>query len=259
MSRSNPNENLKNPASRFYEFKGGTGNFSYYDKELKQNVAIPFPFTFIVIDEKVTVKGFSDSLQSGFWSNEVKNVTKDLITVRSKRGVEMIGTWNEIKTKMASDGVEYCQSVYIGTKIDGKNLELANIQIKGAALGNWIEFRKNNDIMKCAVTVKSAKAAKKGATNYFEPVFEAIKITEKTNEEAIALDKTLQEYLKVYFANNAAETPATTTTTTENKESVTPSKSNQTTYTAPVKNDLPWDEKGNPIVTNTTEDNEPPF
>lgn len=201
MSRSNPNEELKNPASRFYEFKGGAGVFAYYDKELKQNVKAPLPFTFLVLDEKITVKGFSDATQSGFWSNEVKNV-KDQITVRSKKGIEMTGTWEEIKAKMASDGIEYCQSVYIGIKMDGKKLGLANIQIRGSALNAWIEFKKVIDVMKCAVTVKTVNPAKKGVTKYFEPIFEAIKITPETDAQAIELDKVLQEYLKAYFKRN---------------------------------------------------------
>src|SRR3990167_776012 len=226
MSISNPNEELKNPAQKFFEWSGSKGLFKYYDKELKQNIDVPFPFTFLVLCTKVTTKGYSDALQSGFWSNEISNISKDTMTVRSKRGIEMIGTWAEIKAKMASDGVEYCQSVYIGIKIDGKNLGLANIQMKGSALNNWINFCKDNDTMKCAVTVKKATPAKKGATNYFEPVFEAIKITEKTNEEAIALDVSLQEYLKAYFAKNATELPKTEEKAIDPVKTANTSKSN---------------------------------
>lgn len=256
MSRSNPNEELKNPASRFYEFKGGEGVFAYYDKELKQNVKVPLPFTFLVLDEKVTVKGFSDANQSGFWSNEVKSV-KDQITVRSKRGVEMVGNWEQIKAKMASDGVEYCQSVYIGIKMDGKKLGLANIQMKGAALNEWIEFKKVIDIMKCAVTVKTANPAKKGATKYFTPVFEAVKITPETDAQAIELDKTLQEYLKAYFERNASA-PTETPVVTNNAPAVT--ETANTSKSTKEYNDLPF-EKQKTIEDHTvkSEDLDPPF
>lgn len=229
MSRSNPNEQLVNPAARFYEWSGSNGNFKYYDKELKQNVDVPLPFTFLVLDTCATVKGFNDANQGGYWSNEVKDIRKDLITVRSKKGLEMTGTWEQIKAKMAADGVEYCQSVYIGIKMDGKNLGLANIQMRGSALSSWIEFCKTNKIMECAVTVKSATPAKKGATKYFEPKFEAVKIKEETNLEAIELDKTLQEYLKAYFERNATaptETPAVTNNAPVATETVNSSKSN---------------------------------
>lgn len=213
MSRSNPNEEIKSPCTRFYEWSGSLGNFKFYDKELKQNVDVPLPFTFLVLDTCATVKGFNDATQSGYWSNEVKDIRKDLITVRSKKGTEMSGTWEQIKAKMASEGVEYVQSVYIAIKMNGKDLALANIQMKGSALSSWIEFVKANKIMECAVTVKSATPAKKGATKYFEPKFEAIKIKEETNLEAVKLDEVLQEYLKAYFARNTtaqSETPAIT-------------------------------------------------
>ena len=201
MSRSNPNENLVNPAKFFYEWDGGDGGFKYFDKSLGEKgekVKQELPFTFIPLDVLVTIKGFNESEQKGYWSNEIRqfDIKTGILTVRSKAGVEMIGTYEQVKAKLGTKGADYCQSVYCATKgADGK-LVLNNIQIKGAALGAWIEFVKKNNINEVAVAVKDMVKKKKGRVDYVEPVFSAVKIKEETNQEAIELDKLLQEYLR---------------------------------------------------------------
>ena len=64
MSRSN-NVELKNPATRFFEWKGETGGFRYYDKEIDNEdgtkgarVQVSLPFYFLVLDTLATVKGY---------------------------------------------------------------------------------------------------------------------------------------------------------------------------------------------------------
>ena len=213
MSRSNPNENLVNPAKFFYEWDGGDGGFKYFDKSLGEKgekVKQELPFTFIPLDVLVTIKGFNESEQKGYWSNEIRqfDIKTGILTVRSKAGVEMIGTYEQVKAKLGTKGADYCQSVYCATKgADGK-LVLNNIQIKGAALGAWIKFVKKNNINEVAVAVKDMVKKKKGRVDYVEPVFSAVKIKEETNQEAIELDKLLQEYLKTYLAKNASSPTA---------------------------------------------------
>ncbi len=210
MSRSNPNETLSNPCQIFYNWGGDEGCFSFYDKVEKKKVTVPVsakkPFVFIPLCTLSTIKGYSDSDESGFWSNEVKDLKKERLTVRVKSGIVAVGTYDEIKEKIASKGAKFCQSVYVGIKNEQGVLELANIQMYGAALSAWIEFCKGKKIDEIAVAVKGSTEGKKGKTVYQIPTFEVIKVKDETNEAAIELDKGLQVYLKEYLAKNASAT-----------------------------------------------------
>lgn len=199
MSRSNTESNgSKNPAKRFFEWSGSTGEFKYYDKENKKNVIVPLPFKFIVLDTLTTIKGFNDAAGSGYWSNEVRNVKEDILVVRDKTGICAKGVYDEVIRHRATIGCKFSQSVYIAY-FEGKVLTLGNIQMVGSAVGSWFDFRKETDVFKCAIVVNTALAAKKGKTDYFMPVFSPFAISEKTELEAIALDKELQAYLLDYL------------------------------------------------------------
>ncbi len=68
-----------NPAKHFINVK--SGGLSYYDKEEGQDVSVPTPFEFVVLDQCATVKGWSGSEDTGMWSNEVKKVGKEVLNV----------------------------------------------------------------------------------------------------------------------------------------------------------------------------------
>ena len=208
MSRSNPNETLSNPAKLFYSWGGDEGCFSFYDKVEKKKVSVPVsakkPFVFIPLCALATIKGYSDSDESGFWSNEVKDLKKERLTVRVKSGIVAVGLYDEIKEKIAAKGAKFCQSVYVGIKDESGELVLANVQMYGAALSAWIDFCKGKKIDEIAVAVKGSTEGKKGKTVYQIPTFEEIKVKDETNQAAIELDKGLQVYLKEYLAKNAS-------------------------------------------------------
>jgi len=218
MSRSNPTETLKNPAEKFIDWSGSEGKFKWYNKEEKDEPNkginyIELPFTFIPLDTLVTVKGYNEPEGISYWSNEVRNIQTDIITVRSKSGVVMSALWEGVKAKLKPKGAKYFQSVYVAIK-EGKEYKLANLQIGGSALKPFMDFCKDHKLMEVAVTVKSFTNEKKGANKYKAPVFEVVAVSEKANEAAIELDKILQEYLTAYLAKNAsagavAETPDT--------------------------------------------------
>lgn len=224
MSRSNPEVRLINPAKRFFEWNGDEGGFKYYDKEAKVKVAVPLPFTFIVLDCLATVTGFSDFEQSGFWSNEIrkKNIKTDTFIVRSKKGISCEGTWENIKGK--ETGMKFCESVYIAF-IGENGLEIGNIKMVGACLNAWINYvsgERNekgklisaaHNVFKGAITVKSMKEGKKGKTVYQMPVFEPRELKADTEEAVIQMDADLQSYLTEYFAKNATAVTNDTTTT----------------------------------------------
>lgn len=203
MSRSN-NTELVNPAQRFYEWVGSKGYLKYFDKSKGENVFVPLPFTFLVLDRLSTIKGYSDADKSGFWSNEVRDITKDVFTVRTKKGIAGRGVYSSLNG-LLKEGACYSQSVYIAIK-EKDQFVIANLALHGSAISPWIELCKGKNIYKYAITIASAKPMKKGATNYYIPVFKLNpNISEDTEGKCVELDKQLQEYLKAYFNRSKTE------------------------------------------------------
>lgn len=224
MSRSN-NTELTNPATRFFEWSGGQGVVKYWDKtkgEKGENVSLPLPFKFIVLDTLSTIVGFDNQSDSGYWSNEVRDTTTEILVVHNKKGVQARGVYQDIKASGDITGSKYAQSVYIAY-LDGKTMKLGNIKFFGSALSPWIEFRKKNKVFEIAISIGDKEAKKNGSNDYFEPVFKANEIKPETDEVATKLDAELQEYLEKYLKNarqKADETVAETTSTeTVKKES----------------------------------------
>lgn len=196
MSRSN-NTDIQNPSTRWFDWSGSEGKVKYYDKEQKENFMVDLPFGFLVLDVLSTVTGFSDDHGSGIWSNEIRDIRTDTLRVRTKFGVVAQGTWEKVKT---FTGAKYTQSVYIAYKSsEDDSLLIGNIKFSGSAVGPWIDFRKHNDIWTSAVAIVAAEPRKKGATNYFEPVFAVKKTTAETDEVAKMFDRDLQKYLTAYL------------------------------------------------------------
>jgi hypothetical protein len=200
MSLSNPT--TKNPATKFLQWRGGVdggGQLIWYDKENKENVEVEKPFSFIVLDELNTITGFNQKDQSGFWSNEVRDMRSDEFVVKSKSGVVARGLYAQISESIKAKGAKYAKSIYIAFKDESGELVIGNLRVSGAALTAWIEFNKSYDITKCAVILESSKKAKKGATTYFIPVFEGQNMSEATKKTAVVLDQQLQNYLNSYL------------------------------------------------------------
>jgi len=207
MSRSN-NTEIVNPAKFFYEWVGSKGCLKYFDKqkgEKGEQVLVQLPFTFLVLDRLSSIKGFSDDDQSGFWSNEIRDIKKEKFTVRTKKGVVATDYYSNL-SPVLNLGACYSQSVYIAVKDEKGIFSICNFAIHGSAIGEWINLCKGKDIYKYAVTITSASPMKKGATNYFIPVFKLNPtISSETEQKAIELDKELQDYLKSYFNRNKSE------------------------------------------------------
>lgn len=204
MSLSNQSSTVS-PAKHFLRVKSGSVN--YYDKESQQNIDVPVPLSFVVLDQLATVKGWSDNDQSGYWSNEVKSAGQDAITVRTSKGEKATGIWKDIKTNPAVAGAKFNASVYIAAP-GREGLEIQNIAFSGASLNAWIEFVNANKGVtrgKNKVTITGFSDEKKGAVKYQVPVFEAVEITEEELAQATELDKELQVYLEGYFANRKSD------------------------------------------------------
>ena len=208
MSRSNQNNNSgnANPCKYFIDWKNGS--FVYYDKEAGKNVDLGDNITFLVLDQLSTVKGWHDASESGIWSNEVRDTRTETMNVKAFKGGELVsGLYSDIKHKVKSLGGRYVRSMYVVMKVDGDTLELANLQLKGAALAEWSTFYNDNrnEIYDAAVEVTGSDARKKGATNFNVPVFALKKVSEDINETAKSLDTVLQNYLSSYFLGQHLE------------------------------------------------------
>ena len=200
MSLSNPR--MVNPATKFIEYKGEQGIFQFYDKNLEEpkNVTIDMPLFFIVLDELSTISGYSDSLQSNFYSNEVHSLTDEILKVKSfKGGFSVTGKYKDIKNEIMAAGAKFTRSVY-AMLITGKDtFELVHFKFVGSSFKGWLE--KTFNIQEFGVQVKTTYQDKKGKTVFQVPVFEKVKIEkERKNiwDAALEMDKRLQEYLKIY-------------------------------------------------------------
>lgn len=188
-----------NPASKFIDWKSNDKCFSYYDKETKENVSLPLPFKFLVLDELHTIKGWNDATQSAIYSNEVKWISKDELIVKPFKGNEIAkGLYKDIKEKVKSAGAHYVKSVYCMLE-DGS---IANLQLKGAACQSYGDFtaKTRSRLSDEWVEVSSAAEGKKGAVKYTTPEFKFQKCL--SDSEADLADEAfniLESYLKTYL------------------------------------------------------------
>jgi len=199
MSRSNPT--LTNPALHFFEWKGGQGILQWYDKENKKNVMVKLPFEFLVLDELSTITGFNKQQDSGFWSNEVRNVTKDELFVRTSKGPFEAGLYANLAQTRAKGG-GYTKSIYLAHKIKDEWV-IGCFKASGSALSAWIEFTKTMQrgaLDTGKVIMAQGEAQDSPVGKFFPPKFTYMKADSDENDIAADLDRELQVYLSQYLA-----------------------------------------------------------
>ena len=228
MSRSNPTDNSPNPCKRWFEWDGGNGLVRYYDKEKKENIEVGSDLVFIVLDELCTIKGWHDASDSGIFANEIRDTRAETFVVKSfKEGELASGFYKDIRDRVGNMGGNFVANLYIAFKENGE-MHLGSLQIKGAALNAWVEFKKKNraDILKKAVQIKGSTEGKKGKIVFHTPNFFIKNITDETDAQAIALDKELQVYLEGYFKRTVTKqaVPAHQAAEDENQEPNYPSE-----------------------------------
>lgn len=195
---------LSNPSKKFLEWKSNDKCFSFYDKEKKENVLVELPFKFLVLDQLHTVSGWNDATSSGIFSNEVKFISKQVMTVKPFKGNEIAkGLYADIKEKVKNAGGHYVKSIYIMLE-DGT---LANIQLKGSAVQQWGEFT-NKSLSRLPeewVVVDKAIDGKKGAVKYTTPGFTfGGSLSDKEAAQADLVFDELETYLKAYLIKEEA-------------------------------------------------------
>lgn len=229
MSRSNPTDAVRNPATRWFEFASGAdgGFVRYYDKDTEKQVALGDAekggsFVFLLLDELATVKGWHDPSESSIFANEVRDTRQDTLVVKSFKGGELAsGLYAGIKDRIVAVGGHFVSSCYIAYK-DGADLKLGNIRFKGAALSAWMDFKKQCPTKKDA-TGKSVKAyyvdavkiegfeqQRKGGTTFRVPVFSLAPLSEDTNKRALELDAELQAFFADYLKRPRVEAATAT-------------------------------------------------
>ena len=194
-----------NPATKFLSWKSNDKCFSYYDKEAQANVKVELPFKFLVLDELHTISGWNDASSSGIYSNEVKFISKETMTVKPFKGNEIAkGLYKDIKEKIVAAGGHYVKSIYIMLE-DGS---LANIQLKGAAVQKWGEFtqKTRNRLPDEWIIVKDTLEGKKGAVKFYTPNFTFDgSLNEEQANQADDCFNTLETYLKAYLVKSEPE------------------------------------------------------
>ena len=188
-----------NPSTKFLDWKSNDKCFEYYDKEKQEKVSVALPFKFLVLEELHTIKGWNDASSSGIFSNEVKFISKEIMTVKPFKGNEIAkGLYKDIKEKIVSAGGHYVKSIYIMLE-DGS---LANLQLKGSAVQKWGEFtqKTRNRLPDEWVQVTEAIEGKKGSVKFFTPDFRFERsITEVEAMQADEAFNILETYLKAYL------------------------------------------------------------
>jgi hypothetical protein len=220
------------------EWSGKNGSIKFYDKTVEQNIELDHKITFIVLDQLAVIKGWNDASDSGVYSNEVKDVTKEPFIVKAfKGGLIAQGFYKDIRDKVIANGGHFTASLYVAIKIDNI-LQIANLQLKGAALNSWIEFVKKNrnEIYKKAVTITGVEDGKKGSVVFKTPIFAVKDVSDDTNNIANALDQELQSFLKGYFAKNTTEQVMVE----EPKQEIPPPPTKEPVITSEQPDDLPF-------------------
>lgn len=192
-----------NPTSKFLEWKSNNKSFAYYDKETKQNVEVKLPITFIVLEEYHCIKGFSDSDQTGIYSNEVLQIGTEEMEVRSYKGrIIAKGLYKDIKGAVNAAGGNYHKSIYAVTK-EG---ELINISLKGAAVSKWSKLVEKGAWKRLSdewISIESAEDHKKGMVKYSTPNFVFNTSLSDAEFKMVKSKATeLENYLTTYFAKD---------------------------------------------------------
>lgn len=207
ISHNTEKSTSSNPTSKYLDWKSNDKFFSYYDKEVGENVKVDLPLKFVFLQHYHTVKGWNDSSQSGIYSNEVYYIGSEPMTVRAfKGGTIAEGIYKDIKQDITNAGGKYHRSVYVMLE-DGT---IANLSFKGAVVREWSDFMEANKSLvdNQWIEVKSAKDQKKGSIKYSTPEFTlGANLNTKDSAQADSVASELKTYLDAYFNKEEAQEP----------------------------------------------------
>lgn len=192
-------DQLVNPATKYFTWKGDSGALVFYDKDKKENVPVEIPFGFLVLDRVFTIGGGHkvNNTWSGYWSNAVQDLKTQPFFVRSKEGEIAKGFYSDLK---GSSGMKFVTGLYIAYIDDDGVTKIGYLKLSGAAMSEWIDTTKKLNIYSGAFAITGSTTQKNGTTTYEAPVFKhKPDISEKSDAEAKELTVHVVEYLKAYF------------------------------------------------------------
>ena len=193
MSFLNPKQD--NPVKKYFEWKSDEKSFMYFDKEKEEKVFVQLPIKFVVLDELSTITGYNEKSKVGLYSNEVRDLAKEILEVKAfKNPLLITGLYKDIKDRATSEGGKFTKSVYaiLYTK---DSYEIVNFKLSGASIGGWIDKKFNTD--KHAVEVNGMIEGKKGKVVFQCPVYDkGIELTDKIKEKLTFMALELESYLK---------------------------------------------------------------
>ena len=212
MSRSNPNQHLSNPATRWFEWNGEAGCLRYWDREKEKRVDVALPFTFLLIDELATVGGWHQVSDSRIFANEVRDTTTEVLVVKAFQHKTTLaeGKYRNIAETVKAAGGGYVANCYVAytALVPGDPAKttyaLGSIKWKGAALGAWVDFRKlvKDARYTKAIRIEGFTEGKNGRVVFRVPSFVLAEVSAEADSAAKALDEDLQAYLDVYLRRN---------------------------------------------------------
>jgi len=189
---------IKSPVKYYIEFKHGS--WRYWDAAQSASIQIP-SLSFICVDVRSSVGGWSDEHESSIYSNMVKDLSEPLsIKTGKKVRVDLVkGVYKEIKSQIAALGGKFVSNVFALADIEGVFVPV-NIQFSGASLRDWMEFvnqEKMFNVYTYLVTGVPGEEQKKGSVKYFTPSFSFVEAPDDLVDDAkqfAALE--LEDYLE---------------------------------------------------------------
>ena len=182
------NAKAERPYTKTIKWKSGNDAFEYYDGE--NNVAIEIE-SFTVLEELVSVSGYSQNAKQGIWSNEVLSLDDDL-HVKVGNDVVCSGKWKDIKTEVAGKGGKFT-NVVIALLPDG---EVVRLLFAGAGCSGWIGKKFNPMSLQCGVTFAGSYEDKNGSVTFNVPEFGKKPLSAEETEAAMEAWKSVDAWLK---------------------------------------------------------------
>lgn len=187
-----------NPTVRYFSWKGSQndGYLSWWDKEEEKEVKVEFPFVFLPLKKLACITGFNSQQEENIYSNEVDNISTDVLNVKIGGTTIQQGLYGDIKDTIKAKGGKFTSSVYVAFKDENGDLQIGNIKFKGSSLGPWIDLQNSPaNLSENAVVIKGAKLDDSGGIHFKYPVMDTKAVSDETNAEADKLYEKLLEYL----------------------------------------------------------------
>ena len=186
-------EKVQSPVTNFLKWSNSNGAFNDYDKQTKETSLKKMPLKFLVLANYISIGGFDEASNSGYWSNEIKDTRTETLFVRNGNGLFKQGLYADIKADLAVVKCKYTEALYVMLE-DGT---LGHIKLSGTNSRLWFSFKAiaKTKLSKNWTVFSDAKVAKKGSITWSEPT---ISIGEEISAEDAAKADILYDVIQAY-------------------------------------------------------------